>query len=114
MAGDSYDIAKLNFLAIEDTDYRRSAVCNTRSSFGAYFVRVGHDVSSAYEIPKDVRPLTGTVDWRPIHRVVRRRGKGVVEWRVGLSQVAISVSIVPKLRRGDAANKKQANLGTRN
>jgi DNA-binding response OmpR family regulator len=50
MATESYNIAKVNFLVIEDSDHMRSLVRNILNALGAHFIREARDVPSAYEM----------------------------------------------------------------
>jgi DNA-binding response OmpR family regulator len=50
MAADSYNIAKVNFLVIEDSDHMRSLVRNILNALGAHFIREARDVPDAYEL----------------------------------------------------------------
>jgi DNA-binding response OmpR family regulator len=50
MATESYNIAEVNFLIVEDSDHMRSLVRNILNALGAHFVREARDVSSAYEM----------------------------------------------------------------
>jgi len=50
MAVEAYNIAKVNFLVIEDSDHMRSLVRNILNALGAHFIREARDVPSAYEL----------------------------------------------------------------
>ena len=50
MAADSYNIEKVNFLVVEDSDHMRSLVRNILNALGAHFIREARDVAGAYEI----------------------------------------------------------------
>lgn len=50
MASDSYNIAKVNFLVIEDNDHMRSLLRNILNALGAQFIREARDVAGAYEM----------------------------------------------------------------
>ena len=50
MAADSYNIEKVNFLVIEDSDHMRSLIRNILNALGAHFIREARDVRGAYEL----------------------------------------------------------------
>jgi two-component system chemotaxis response regulator CheY len=64
MADDSYNIAKVNFLVIEDSDHMRSLVRNILNALGAQFIREARDVAGAYEV-LSAFPVDITIcDWQ--------------------------------------------------
>jgi two-component system chemotaxis response regulator CheY len=50
MAADSYNIAKVNFLVIEDSEHMRSLIRNILNALGAHLIREARDVRGAYEL----------------------------------------------------------------
>ncbi len=50
MAGQSYNIEKVNFLVIEDSDHMRSLVRNILNALGVQTIREARDVPGAYEM----------------------------------------------------------------
>lgn len=50
MAGQSYNIEKVNFLVIEDSDHMRSLVRNILNALGVQYIREARDVPGAYEL----------------------------------------------------------------
>jgi DNA-binding response OmpR family regulator len=64
MVVDTYNIEKVNFLIIEDSDHMRSLVRNILNALGAQFIREARDVPEAYELLSAFPIDIVIVDWQ--------------------------------------------------
>jgi len=64
MTDDIYNIQKVNFLVIEDSDHMRSLIRNILNALGAHHIREARNIAAAYDI-LDTYPIDIVIcDWQ--------------------------------------------------
>jgi DNA-binding response OmpR family regulator len=64
MSDQSYNIEKVNFLIVEDSDHMRSLVRNILNALGAHDIREARDVAGAFEMLKTYPIDIVICDWQ--------------------------------------------------